>query len=45
MAQVKKKWNKKELDEFKNLIIKKRNKAIEELGESKKRTDEARRSF
>ena len=42
MVQGKSKWNKKELDEFKNLIIKKRNKVIAELGESKKRTDEAR---
>ena len=42
MAQVKKRWNKKELDEFKDLIIIKRNKAIEEVEESKKRTDDAR---
>ena len=42
MAHGKKKWNKKELDEFKDLIIIKRNKAIEELKESKKRTDDAR---
>ena len=42
MAQVKKRWNKKELDEFKDLIIIKRNKAIKEVEESKKRTDDAR---
>ena len=42
MAQGKKKWNKKELEEFKDLIIIKRNKAIKELEESKKRTDDAR---
>ena len=42
MAQGKKEWNKKELDEFKDLIIIKRKKVLEELEESKKRTDEAR---
>ena len=38
----KSKWTKKELEEFKTLIIKKRSIVMDELEESKKRTDEAR---
>ena len=38
----KSKWTKKELEEFKILIIKKRSIVMDELEESKKRTDEAR---
>ena len=38
----KKQWNTKELQEFRTLIIEKRNKMIEELAESRKRADEAR---
>ena len=36
------KWNTKEIEEFKTLILNKRKKVIEELEESKKRADEAR---
>ena len=38
----KSKWTKKELEEFKTLILEKRNIVMDELEESKKRTDEAR---
>ena len=38
----KNKWTPKELEEFKTLIIEKRNKVIDELEESRKRADEAR---
>ena len=38
----KKKWTKKELGEFKNLILNKRNAVINELEESRKRANEAR---
>ena len=38
----KSKWTIKELEEFKTLIIKKRSIVMDELEESKKRTDEAR---
>ena len=38
----KSKWTKKELEEFKTLIIKKRSIVMDELEESKKRTDKAR---
>ena len=38
----KKKWTTKELDEFRTLIIDKRNKVMEELEEARKRADEAR---
>ena len=38
----KEKWTPKELDEFKDLILKKRNKVMGELEESRKRADEAR---
>ena len=38
----KKKWTKKELEEFKSLILDKRNKVMEELEEARKRADEAR---
>tara|TARA_B100000315_G_C14306170_1_gene464139 strand:- start:104 stop:487 length:384 start_codon:yes stop_codon:yes gene_type:complete len=38
----KKKWTKKELGEFKNLILIKRNAVINELEESRKRANEAR---
>ena len=39
---IKSNWTKKELKEFKNLILKKRNSVIDELEESRKRADEAR---
>ena len=42
MAINKNKWNENELNEFKNLIMKKRNKVMIELEEAKKRADEAR---
>ena len=38
----KKKWTKKDLEEFKSLILEKRNKVIDDLAESRKRADEAR---
>ena len=38
----KKKWTKMDLEEFKSLILEKRNKVIDELAESRKRADEAR---
>ena len=38
----KKKWAKKDLEEFQSLILEKRNKVIDELAESRKRADEAR---
>ena len=38
----KKKWNIKELEEFKTLILNKRNKVMKELKESKRRAGEAR---
>ena len=38
----KKKWTTKELEEFKSLILEKRNKVIDDLAESRKRADEAR---
>ncbi len=38
----KKTWKKKELEEFKSLILAKRNKVIDDLAESRKRADEAR---
>ena len=41
-TQNENKWSTKELDEFKSLIINKRNKVINELKESRKRADEAR---
>ena len=41
-TQNENKWSPKELDEFKSLIINKRNKVINELKESRKRADEAR---
>ena len=41
-TQNENKWSTKELDEFKSLIINKRNKVINELEESRKRADEAR---
>ena len=40
----KKKWTTKELEEFKSLILEKRNKVIDDLAESRKRADEARES-
>ena len=42
MGAFKNKWNKNELQEFKELIIKKRAKVLNELEEAKKRADEAR---
>ena len=36
------KWAKKELEEFKSLILEKRTKVMDELEESRKRADEAR---
>ena len=41
-TQNENKWSPKELEEFKSLIINKRNKVINELEESRKRADEAR---
>ena len=38
----KKKWTKKDLEEFQSLILEKRNKVIDDLAESRKRADEAR---
>ena len=38
----KKKWTLKELEEFKTLILEKRNNVIDDLDESRKRADEAR---
>ena len=38
----KNKWTTKELEEFKSLILEKRNKVIDDLAESRKRADEAR---
>ena len=38
----KKKWTLKELEEFKTLILEKRNNVIDDLEESRKRADEAR---
>ena len=38
----KKKWTTKELEEFKTLILEKRNNVIDELEENRKRADEAR---
>ena len=42
MATSKNEWTKKDLKEFKNLIIEKRNKVLNELEEAKKRADDAR---
>ena len=39
---TKKTWTSEELNEFKKIILKKRVKVVDELEESKKRTDEAR---
>ena len=41
-TQNKKKWTTKEIEEFKSLILEKRNKVIDDLAESRKRADEAR---
>ena len=38
----KKKWTTKELEEFKSLILEKRNKVIDDLAESRKMADGAR---
>ena len=40
----KKKWTSKELETFKTLILEKRNKVMEDLEESRKRADEARKN-
>ena len=42
MRTSKNEWTKEDLKEFKNLIIKKRNKVLHELEEAKKGADEAR---
>ena len=42
MIHHKKKWTKKELEDFKSLILEKRIKVMEELEESRKRAEKAR---
>ncbi|MEE2858152.1 MAG: TraR/DksA C4-type zinc finger protein [Candidatus Neomarinimicrobiota bacterium] len=42
MDDSRKKWSEKELQDFKDLIITKRNKMMSELEEAKKRADDAR---